>query len=63
MTEKWLEKRWILTCFLLITPTVLRVFDLMTEGGLLTAWGVAGSGFLAAEAYVNAGAKKEQGDA
>lgn len=59
MTEKWLEKRWVMTCYLLIVPAALRVFDLMTEGGLLTAWGIAGSGFLAAETYVNSQGKGE----
>ena len=33
-TEKMLEQKWIVTVFLLIVPTVLRCFDLLTEGGL-----------------------------
>lgn len=34
--------------FLLIVPSLMRCFDLLTEGGLLTAWLVVANGYFIA---------------
>jgi hypothetical protein len=57
MTEKMLEQKWIVTVFLLIVPTILRVFDLMTEGGLITVWVLVAGGYFAADVTQRAMAK------
>lgn len=49
LPEKMLEQKWIVTVFLLIVPTVLRVFDLLTEGGLITVWLLVAGGYFAAD--------------
>jgi hypothetical protein len=47
--EKMLEQKWIVTVFLLIVPTALRCFDLLTEGGLITVWLLVAGGYFAAD--------------
>ena len=57
MPEKMMEQKWIVTVFLLIVPTVLRCFDLMTEGGLITVWLLVAGGYFAADVTQKATAK------
>lgn len=49
LTAKMLEQKWIVTVFLLIIPTVLRLFDKLTEGGLITVWLLVAGGYFAAD--------------
>lgn len=57
VTEKMLEQKWIVTVFLLLAPTVLRVFDLLTEGGLITVWLLVAGGYFAADVTQRATSK------
>ena len=38
-TERFASRKWLIAVFLLVTPTVLRVFGLLDQAGLLTVWG------------------------
>lgn len=58
MTEKLLEKKWIVTCYLLLIPAALRLLDKLTESGLLTIWGLAAGAFLTAEVVEKATSKE-----
>lgn len=49
--EKMLEQKWIVTVFLLIVPTVLRCFNLLTEGGLITVWLLVAGGYFTADVF------------
>jgi len=57
LTAKMLEQKWIVTVFLLLAPTALRVFDLLTEGGLITVWLLVAGGYFAADVTQRATAK------
>lgn len=59
MTEKLLEQKWMVTLYMLIASTGLRAFDLLSETGLTTIWGIAGTGFLAATVTQAVMEKKE----
>ena len=49
MTEKLLEQKWMVAVFLLIVPTVLRLFDKMSESGLITVWVLVAGAYMAAD--------------
>ncbi len=43
-----LGRKWLVTAFLLVAPLVLRCFNLMTESGLLTIWGLVATSYFGA---------------
>jgi hypothetical protein len=61
--EKMLEQKWIVTVFLLIVPTVLLCFGLLTESGLITVWVLVASGYFTAEVTLAIMTKAKANDA
>lgn len=49
MTDKFLERRWMVTVFLLVVPTLMRLFDKLTESGMISVWLIAGGAYLTSE--------------
>jgi hypothetical protein len=62
MTEKLMEHKWMIAVFLLIVPSLMRCFDLLTEGGLLTAWLVVANGYFIASVTQTVMTKKAGND-
>lgn len=49
MQEKLMEQKWMVAVFLLVVPALMRVFDLLTESGMLTVWLVVANAFFIAD--------------
>jgi hypothetical protein len=49
MNEKLMEQKWMIAVYLLIAPTLLRVFGLLTESALITVWLVVANAFFVAD--------------
>lgn len=63
LMSKLTSRKWLVTVFLLIAPLVLRCFDRMTEGGLVTIWGLVAAAYFGANVaqkqVLKSDAKKE----
>jgi hypothetical protein len=58
--ERFASRKWLIAVFLLIVPTLLRVFGLLDQAGLLTVWGSVTALYFAANVSQKALTKEEQ---
>lgn len=63
LTSKLTSRKWLVTVFLLVAPLVLRCFDRLTEGGLVTIWTLVAAAYFGANVVqkqvLKSDAKKE----
>jgi hypothetical protein len=59
-TERYASRKWLIAVFLLVTPTVLRVFGMLDQAGLLTVWGSVTALYFAANVGQKALTKEEK---
>lgn len=59
-TERYASRKWLIAVFLLIVPTVLRIFSLLDQAGLLTFWGSVTALYFAANVGQKVLTKEEQ---